>query len=86
MEGKVVGYQLSSNGDYNPQTSVFIRGLPEDIKEQDLVKDFEKFGFILSVLVSIGTPSTPFLQIPFESETRKSKGIAFIDFIDEQAA
>ena len=52
IDEQAIDFIATPNGDYNPQTSIFIKSLPEGITEQELISLFSKFGLVLATMVN----------------------------------
>ncbi len=53
IDGQKIAIRAASGGDYNPETSVFIKLLPEGNTEQDIITLFSQCGIILAATVTI---------------------------------
>lgn len=51
MDGSRVKVKWTTHGDYNPQTSIFIKHLPESINEMELAEELGQYGIVLSLMI-----------------------------------
>eukprot|EP00347_Sterkiella_histriomuscorum_P023838 403333212 len=74
LDGVTLDYNITPLGDYNPSTSVFIKFIPQQVKEVDLINELSQYGTILSLMI---------LQ---DALTKTSRGSAYVDFSSPEEA
>ena len=65
IDGQKIDIRAASGGDYNAETSIFIKQLPEGNTDQDIITLFSQFGIILAATVST-VYKAHFTQVPFD--------------------